>query len=204
MVVIGESGTAKTTECANLAKAKEQIFITISANETPSSLMNKLCLEAGIAPRTRTTQMETALTERLGSARKAVFVDEADFLFRSRRHISMIESLRIIHDLSIVPLILIGLPELELHIARYKHLDRRIVERVYFVKLTLDDATSLATDLCEVGIAPDVLLAVHQKFPFIGDFLNCLEALESESKAQGWEALSLPQYQKLAIAKGRI
>ncbi len=198
MVVVGESGTAKTTECVNLAKANNHIFLTISANETPHSLMTKLCLESGIAPWYRTTQMEQALIEHLGSARQAIFVDECDLLFRSRRKLGMIESLRIIHDLAVVPIVLIGPPELEFFLARYSHLNRRVVERVRFSGLTLGDAKGLVSDLCEVGIEYGVIRQIHAKYPRIGDFLNHLQSIEDAAKTQCWEAINASQYDALS------
>ncbi len=197
MLVLGLSGTAKTSECSSLAKEKNEIFLTISANETPSSLLAKLCVEVGIVPHYRTAQMELALIERLGSLEKAIFVDEADFLFHSRHRVLMAESLRVIHDLACVPVIFIGQPVLEGQIARYPHLDRRVIQRVRFGTLSLEDANRLVDELCEVVLDRQVVAQVLFKYPTIGSFLNEIERIESIAKLQRWGNLSFSSYSSL-------
>ena len=198
MLVSGLSGTAKTNECSSLSRQKGDIFITISANESPSSLMRKLCLEASISPSHRTADMEVALAERLGSLGKTIFVDEADFMFRSRYRVLLAEALRVIHDRACVPIIFIGQPALEGQIARYPHLDRRIVQRVRFGSLSLEDANRLVKELCEIEVERQLVAQILHSCPTIGLFLNEIERIESAAKIQQWQKLSFDSYSSLA------
>ncbi len=157
-LVYGASGFGKTTAVAWLATRQNGVFVRALATTTPSSLVESICKELGISRRATNVATIEAIVQRLAETNRPLFVDEADYIAESKR---LVETLRDIHDLANVPVILIGMQHLRRAVSAREQLSGRIAQWVEFQESTLDDARTLARELAEVEVADDLLQALH-------------------------------------------
>lgn len=157
-LVYGASGLGKTTAVAWLATRQHGVFVRAMAMTTPTSLCESICLELGIARRSSTVGTIGAIVEKLAEANRPLFVDEADYIAGQQR---LVETLRDIHDLSSVPVILIGMSNLRRTISQREQLAGRIAQWVEFQPASVEDIRALARDLVEVSVADDLIDRLH-------------------------------------------
>jgi DNA transposition AAA+ family ATPase len=157
-LVEGETGYGKSTAVAWLSNQVPSIYVRALACWSPNVMLTTLCDELRIANRGSNGALVTRIVESLSRSGQAVFVDEADYITRSER---MTETLRDLHDLATVPVILIGMAGIAQKLSHRKQLTGRIAQHVTFEALDLDDAALIARELCDVTIKPDLLERVH-------------------------------------------
>ena len=156
----GPSGLGKTTATAWLATRQHGVFVRAMATSTPTSLLDKICQELCIASRARVAQTVEAIVGKLAETGRPLFVDEADYVVGQQR---LVDTLRDLHDLSEVPVILIGMQGIDRKISLSPQLSGRMAQWVEFKPATLDDARKLAAELCEVAVADDLVADLHLK-----------------------------------------
>jgi len=156
----GPSGLGKTTAVAWLATRQHGVFIRAMATSTPTSLLETICRELNIAARARVAQTVEAIVGKLAESGRPLFVDEADYVVGQSR---LIDTLRDLHDLSSVPVILVGMAGIDRRISLSPQLSGRMAQWVEFKPTTFEDAKRLATDLCEVTVTDDLVADLHQR-----------------------------------------
>lgn len=212
-VVSGQSGTGKTTAIANLAATTGAIYVTASPNWTPATMLRDILKELGAAPLNRVKDMEDIVVERLSASGQGLFVDEVDYLFSHRspssssinsRGLSMLETLRVVHDRAGTPVILVGMEHLESKLMYREQLDRRISQRIRFGPMSQEDARTVADTCCEIHLDDELVQSLFAETTgSIGRFVLKLAEMEELSKTQGWEAMNANQYQQIQAAKRR-
>lgn len=156
----GPSGLGKTTGIAWLATRQHGVFVRAMATSTPTSLLETICRELNIAARGRVAQTVEAIVAKLAESGRPLFVDEADYVVEQRR---LVDTLRDLHDLSSVPVILIGMAGIDRRISLSPQLSGRMAQWVEFKPCTAEDARLLARELCEVSVADDLLGELHTR-----------------------------------------
>lgn len=157
-LVYGPSGLGKTTAVAWLATRQHGVFVRALATTTPSSLVESICKELGIARRATNVGTIESIVEKLAETNRPLFVDEADYIADQKR---LVETLRDIHDLASVPVILIGMGNLRRSISTREQLSGRIAQWVEFQRASVEDARALARELAEVAIEHDLVERLH-------------------------------------------
>jgi ribosomal protein S13 len=99
------------------------------------------------------------IIEALALSDRPLFVDEADYLANSKR---MTESLRDMHDMATVPVVLIGMAGIDQRLNHRKQLTGRLMADVRFQRLTDEDVKKLADELSDIQI-DDALRAMLNK-----------------------------------------
>lgn len=157
-LVYGASGYGKTTAVAWLATRQHGVFVRALATTTPSSLCESICKELGISRRATNVATIESIVEKLVVTERPLFVDEADYIADQKR---LVETLRDIHDLANVPVILIGMQHLRRTVSTREQLAGRIAQWVEFQESTLDDARALAGALTEVEVSDELIARLH-------------------------------------------
>jgi len=209
-VVCGLSGTGKTTAIAHLVAQTNSTYVCGSPNWTPTSMLADICVALGLAPVRIAKQMEDAVVERLAMGRKALFIDEADFFWSSdsgtrlsKASLRMLETLRSIHDRAMVPVVLIGMEDLERKLAYRQQLDSRIAQRIRFQPCDVHDAKVLAETCCEITLSDDLVSELYMEtVGNIRRLLVVMANLEKEARTQGWESINLAQFRQVSGKKG--
>lgn len=158
-LLYGATGAGKTTAATWLITSQNAVYVRALAMWSGQSMCQAICQEVGLEPMGSPSKMLPPIIERFAMTGRALFVDESDYLFHNPR---LLETLRDIHDQSLVPVVLIGMEGVDRKILRHKQLARRISQWIQFKGLDLDDLKAVAAVTCEVPIAPDLLQRLHE------------------------------------------
>lgn len=159
-VVHGDTGAGKSTACAWLNNKVHGIYVRARALSTPSSFLGSILRELDMEPANSCAAMVDQIVERLALTGRPLMVDEADYVAEKVR---LTETLRDIHDLSTVPVILIGMNQITRKLDRRRQLSGRLAQAVEFGPIDAEDARAVADTLCEVMVADDLLDDLRHK-----------------------------------------
>lgn len=192
-IVDGATGLGKTMAITWLLVNVRGVYIRALSVSSPASLLGAICKELNIEPKGSCAQMLEKIVEALARDPRPIFVDEADKLVQNKR---LIETLRDIHDLSTAPVILVGEGSLRQKIALIPRLAGRILEVVEFQPLDLKDAQLLASQLCDVELADDLVKHINE-ISRGSTRLNvvALNKIESAARADGHRRVDLKWWQ---------
>ena len=137
------------------------VFVRALAVWTPSAMLEAL-RELNVRGRQSScSRMAMAIVERLAAANRPLFIDEADYLLDRQR---MTETLRDLHDMASVPVILIGMAGIQHKIGlRRRQLAGRLMRWVEFQPADLADTVALADGLCDIKVAEDLVARIHEE-----------------------------------------
>ena len=199
-LVYGYTGAGKTTSIAWLVGRTGGVYVRANSGWTPTSMLAKIMTELGAAPMQRRAAMLEYITEKLGQTERPLFVDEADYLLHDG---SMLESLRDIHDLTGLPVVLIGMANIEKKLVHRPQLARRISHWVEFQRSDLADARILAETVCEVELDDELLATLHAEAKgSIGLMTVGLARIESLAKGSGWKKVTAGLWGNRALFLG--
>ncbi|MCU0918751.1 MAG: ATP-binding protein [Burkholderiaceae bacterium] len=201
-LVHGYTGAGKTTAVTWLVNRTRGVYVRATSQWTPSTMLGSIMRELGASPLQRRQAMLDHIVEQITAAQRPLFVDEADYLLREA---DMLEALRDVHDLTNVPVILVGMQGIERRLVHRPQLARRLSHWVEFRASDLDDARTLAATVCEVGLDDELLARLHTEAKgSIGLMTVGMARIESLGKANGWTDVSADLWgdRKLFIGGG--
>lgn len=182
-LVHGETGYGKTTAVTWLINRVNGVYVRAMATWTPAAMLGAMLHEVDREPKGSCARMTTDLVEALAQTGRPVFVDEADYLIDSKK---MTESLRDLHDMATVPVVLIGMGGIDQKLAHRKQLTGRVLEDVKFQPADAADARLIADQLCEVKLRDDLLARVHRASRGgVRHLVVALARIEQFAKARG-------------------
>lgn len=199
-LVHGETGYGKTTAITWHANRVNAVYVRALATWTPAAMLRALCRELGRAPRGSCSLMMDDVIEALALSGRPLYVDEADYLVDSKK---MSESLRDMHDMATVPVILVGMHGIDQRIAHRKQLTGRILQDVRFQPLSVEDTQKIASELCEVKVSADLLKTVHERS--MGStrlVVVALGRIEQAARSLGADSLDLAGWGKRDLFTG--
>lgn len=186
-LVHGDAGFGKTTALTWLRAQTDAVHVRACATWTPRSMLATIMRELGREPLYRSSDMVPEIVKLLGDTNRGLYVDELDYLTGSDYLTTNLDTLRDIHDLSKMPVLLIGMKGVEKKIASRLQLARRITQWVEFLPADLDDARTLTDTVCEVHLDDELLGDLHgQAKGNIGLMSNGLARVEQFGKANGF------------------
>ena len=152
------AGLGKTTAIGWLATRKHAVFVRALSTSTAVSLMDSIAFELNIDPGKTLAKKVHAIVAELVRTQRPLFIDEADYIIgRDGSETRLQGAVRDLHDLSDVPVVLVGMSGIAKRIQRFPQLAGRIANRVEFQPCTKQDAVLLARELCEVEVAADLV-----------------------------------------------
>lgn len=188
----GASGLGKSTAIAWLATRQHGVYVRALATSTPTSLLDTICRELNIASRGRVAQTVEAIVSRLAETGRPLFVDEADYVVGQAR---LVDTLRDLHDLSSVPVILIGMAGIDRRISLSPQLSGRMAQWVEFKPCSQQDAKQLARELCEVAVADDLVTELHTRASgSVRNIVVGLGRIEQFARSRATQAVSLADW----------
>lgn len=159
-LVSGPVGLGKTTAAKHICLLEAAVWVEALPDWTPVWMLGDLAVELGAergwGTRINFERVIGALRERP----RAIFIDEADRLVD---RIRLAETLRAIHDQTQAPLVLIGMSKLPRVIQSLPQLSSRVAHWIEFGPCDLRDVRTLATTLCEIELADDLLQRLHEE-----------------------------------------
>jgi DNA transposition AAA+ family ATPase len=186
VAIIGHTGAGKTTGIGACLGAHDAVLITAWSDMSLPSMLRAIAFELGVDGGRSKDECFTAIVRSLKDSGRALFVDEADYLSGK-----MLMALRDIHDAARVPVIVVGMENFERKLSRYPQFAGRVSQRVEFKACDLADAALLTKDVCEVGVAPDLVKAMHGRTKgHIRLMTVALAHFESMALDNGWKAIN--------------
>jgi DNA transposition AAA+ family ATPase len=188
----GETGYGKTTAITWYVNRCNGVYVRAWATWTPAAMFGAILRELGRGARGSCAQMMGDIIEALALSNRPLFVDEADYLVDSTR---MSESLRDIHDMATVPVVLIGMGGIDQRLAHRKQLTGRVMQDVRFAPLDIEDAQRVATQLTEVTVCADLLDGLNRHAAgSIRLLVVGLARIEQWAKSRGLDTVSAQQW----------
>jgi len=187
-LIEGPTGYGKTTAVTWLIVQLGAVYVRAQSMTTPKSLLESICTELDVNPKPTNVGTVNVIVKALAESKRALFVDEADYLLGNKR---LVETLRDIHDLSTMPVVLIGMQKFRSKISDLPQLSGRIAESVEFQAASFDDVTLLARHLLDVEVTPELLARLHEAA--LGSVrLTCigLNKIEQIGRARGLAKVS--------------
>jgi DNA transposition AAA+ family ATPase len=109
----------------------------------------------------------------------------------------MVETLRDLHYMASVPVVLIGMAGIHRKIQARKQVSGRLAEWVEFTPCDLDDARMLADGLCEITVDDDLLAALHKSTKGLARNLTVgLSRIEARGRRLGRDRMGLADWPK--------
>jgi DNA transposition AAA+ family ATPase len=195
-LVYGFTGAGKTTAITWLMNQTNAVAVKASPTWSLHSMLSKIMVEIGIDPLRRASDMEDVIIRTMQRDLRPLFVDEADAFtdpqVRGDRSYAILETLRSIHDLSKMPVLLIGMDGIERRLASRHQLMRRISQWIKFEKADTDDARILADTVCEVQVEDDLLTKLLETSNgSVGLMIVGLARIERAAKANDMNRIGL-------------
>ena len=160
-LIMGPTGYGKTTAVVWYVNQVDGLCVRARAVWTPKAMLTLIAKELDVDGGSMTnTQLVDAIVNRLAETGRPLFIDEADYVVEKKL---LTDTLRDIHDLSTVPVILVGMQGIDRRIRANPQFTGRIAQWVQFEGLDHEDARILADGLCEVGVEDDLLDALHKE-----------------------------------------
>lgn len=199
-LVDGAAGYGKSTATAWLSNQTPSIYVRAIALWTPSAMLGAMSRELRVPAGGSCAQMVERVVEALSRGGQTVFIDEVDYIARQTR---LIETLRDLHDLATVPVVLIGESGILERLAHLRRFTSRIAEHVTFEPLDEADAQLIARELCDVTVKPDLVSQILRDTR--GNCRNIVVSLaraEQLAKSRGLDAIGAADVGKKALFSG--
>lgn len=192
ILVYGEAGRGKTCITKNLAVKTGACFTTSLPFWGTNAMLGAICEELALKPTGRNAAMFDSIARELTIRPRSIFLDEADCIADRKE---LLETLRILSDLTAVPLVLIGMGEFRMKMMRRPQIARRVLREVDFRPSTLDDSRLIAAELAEVKIADDLVEAIQRKSRgSAGLFVKEIAAVEGFCRRRGLKQIAAADY----------
>jgi DNA transposition AAA+ family ATPase len=160
-LIFGPTGYGKTTATTWFINQCHGVYIRAMRLWSPKSMLVAIARELDLDTHgLNNGEMVERIIQRLAETGRPLFIDEADYVVENRR---LTDTLRDIHDLSTVPVILVGMHGIEKRIRGNEQFTGRIAQWVSFEGIDLPDARLMADQLAEVAIGDDLLADLHSE-----------------------------------------
>lgn len=199
-LIYAPTGFGKTTAAAWLVNRENGIYVRAVSLWSPTTMLMSILSELSIAAPRFSAQALQAISSRYPQGvvdqmklnQRPLFIDEADYLFHNPR---MIDAARDIHDLSGLPVWLIGSQKLEKQIAQRKIVAGRISQWVKFSPCDAEDTQQIAKELCLVEVQTDLLEKLHKAAKGSIRLITVgLSRIEAVARLQHWETINAQQW----------
>lgn len=197
-VVFGDTGVGKTTGLTWYGVRKERaVYVRALQLWTPSVMLHAIASELDVEPSRNLADTVNLIVGELARTGPMIIVDEADYVVDQKR---LINTLRDLHDLSTMPVILVGMGDFVRKIntrSDQRQFTGRVAFEVEFTPLDFDDTRLLATELLEDRIEADedLLKKLHDvcegstRLVYVG-----LQRIEDYAKSKGVRKVTLKEW----------
>lgn len=167
--VKGRVGLGKTRTCAWHAAQNGALYMEAQPGWTIGWFLDDLCFEMGIVPSHKLSGRSRQVKEVLARDKVDLIIDESDRLRHDRK---LLETIQSIHDFCKIPVVLVGMGEIEESLRTYPQLCSRIYRKVEFNEFTKDEARDIIRQLTDVEVPDEILSDDAAKV------LNTMRAIE--------------------------
>lgn len=153
-LVYGGHGLGKSQTILWWATNNDAVYVRANQGMTSRWLLSEIAEELGEVPFWHTQETFNLIEQKLKLSPKIIIVDEIDYLVSSK---DTIETLRDLHDRTGAPMVLVGMGMADKKIARYKHLEDRIFEKLKFEHFNQQDISEIISQLSDINFTEDAI-----------------------------------------------
>lgn len=186
-LVYGEPGLGKTNAILWWALKQNANIITAKNGMTTRWFLSELVADLGETPYYNIPALFEQATRKLIEKPRMLIIDEVDYLINESR---AIETIRDLHDKTGIPVLMVGMGNVDKKLRRYKHLFDRIIEIYRFESFNLEDIKEIITTLSEVHIENDVIEEIHKRANRFRQIVKLLTKIETLAKNEGYQKIT--------------
>ncbi len=192
-LIFGSSGLGKTTATAWFVNQCNGVYIRALSTWTPCAMLQAILRELDVAPtKMRAAAMVNQIVDILRATGRPLFIDEFDYIIDDRK---MTETLRDIHDISSVPIILVGMDGVQQKVQLRDQFVNRIAQWVEFKPVDFEDCQLLSLSLCEITIKTELLRKLFNASKGVIRLIVIgLDAIERKARTLGLSAIGSEQW----------
>ncbi len=192
-VTWGQAGRGKTFCGKEYAVRTSAVYLRVMEDWTPRAMLAALCRELNGSDPFSTERCKKVACEELERQQKTVLVDEAD-----RLPVGLVEHFRDIHDVTGVPIVLIGEEHLFPTLSARRRLWSRVTQTVEFKAITVEDIVLFGLKAADLRLDPEAAARIAARSS--GDFRlvwTDVQGLEQMARAAGTKQADLKMVEAL-------
>ena len=197
-LIYGDPGLGKTQTAVWWATNNDAVYVRAQNKMTCRWLLEKIVYELGESPSRKMADLIEQCITHLRLKPQIIIIDEVDYLINRNR---IVETLRDLHDLTGVPIVLIGMQEAKTKLGKYRHLYDRISEIIEFKPFSKDDLDVIVEELSEIKITDEAKEIFFEKTNRFRQVIKGISLLENLAKTNGLNKIDVKQVKGLTIEK---
>ena len=197
-LIYGDPGLGKTQTAVWWATNNDAVYVRAQNKMTCRWLLEKIVYELGESPSRKMADLIEQCITHLRLKPQVIIIDEVDYLINRHR---IVETLRDLHDLTGVPIVLIGMQEAKTKLGKYRHLYDRISEIIEFKPFSKDDLDVIVEELSEIKITDEAKEIFFEKTNRFRQVIKGISLLENLAKTNGLHKIDVKQVKGLTIEK---
>ena len=197
-LIYGDPGLGKTQTAVWWATNNDAVYVRAQNKMTCRWLLEKIVYELGESPSRKMADLIEQCITHLRLKPQIIIIDEVDYLINRHR---IVETLRDLHDLTGVPIVLIGMQEAKTKLGKYRHLYDRISEIIEFKSFSKDDLDVIVEELSEIKITDEAKEIFFEKTNRFRQVIKGISLLENLAKTNGLNKIDVKQVKGLTIEK---
>ena len=197
-LIYGDPGLGKTQTAVWWATNNDAVYVRAQNKMTCRWLLEKIVYELGESPSRKMADLIEQCITHLRLKPQIIIIDEVDYLINRHR---IVETLRDLHDLTGVPIVLIGMQEAKTKLGKYRHLYDRISEIIEFKPFSKDDLDDIVEELSEIKITDEAKEIFFEKTNRFRQVIKGISLLENLAKTNGLNKIDVKQVKGLTIEK---
>ena len=197
-LIYGDPGLGKTQTAVWWATKNDAVYVRAQNKMTCRWLLEKIVYELGESPSRKMADLIEQCITHLRLKPQVIIIDEVDYLINRHR---IVETLRDLHDLTGVPIVLIGMQEAKTKLGKYRHLYDRISEIIEFKPFSKDDMDIIVEELSEIKITDEAKEIFFEKTNRFRQVIKGISLLENLAKTNGLTKIDVKQVKGLTIEK---
>lgn len=186
LLIYGEPGYGKsrTAKWWALRREVDAVFLTARHTWTPHWAMTDLVSALGEIPDRTNERLYAQALKVLSRTHQPIVIDEAENALSDSA--AVLNTFRDLTDFLETTLVLVGTPKMEQGVRKFRQISSRIADKVQFLPATVADVGVMCRDLCEVGVADDLVEEIHYHTEGRSrEILNAIDRVERFGKNNG-------------------
>lgn len=177
-LVYGEHGLGKTNTIIWWATRNDAIYVRANNEMTQNGLLKEIVEELGERPFYLMQENFKLILKHLKQESKIIIVDEVDYLIGTK---NVIEVLRDIQDNTGSPIVLVGMGAADRKIARFKHLEDRLYQKLKFEPFEIEDIKEIIEELTDLKFDESAIKYIATRTNQFRQLVKLIDKLEKLS-----------------------
>ena len=148
-LIYGGAGYGKTKSIQWHVCQTNSIYLRAKATWSTGWMLEAIGKELSILSLPTIKDKFQDLQNSISQIKCTIFVDEADYLVRDRK---LLDTLRDLHDETDLPIVLVGMDEIQKKLMRHHQFWSRVSQQVVYQPLTAKEIAILGMELCDLAI----------------------------------------------------